>query len=58
MMGSKEPETTNYVNIAKLCEAGAIKPIRWHDDDTDKTIIQVKEHNASYKALCLTTSNS
>ena len=31
---------------------GAAQPIYWSKNDTDKTIAQVKEHNAAGKALC------
>jgi hypothetical protein len=27
-------------------------PVYWSKSDTDKTIAQVKEHNAAWKALC------
>lgn len=29
----------------------AFKPILWSKKDTDKTIAQIKEHNAAYKAV-------
>ena len=32
------------------CEAA--KPISWSKSDTDRTIAEVKEHNAVYKRLC------
>ena len=28
-------------------------PIHWSGRDTEKTVMQAKEHNAAYKALCL-----
>ena len=31
---------------------GAAQPIYWSKLDTDKTIAQVKEHNAAYVAIC------
>lgn len=27
-------------------------PIRWSSQDTDQTILEVKEHNAVWRALC------
>lgn len=30
----------------------SFEPIRWSPQDTDQTIIQVKEHNAVWRALC------
>ena len=35
---------------------GAAQPIYWSKNDTDKTIAQVKEHNAAWKALCQKTT--
>jgi hypothetical protein len=29
----------------------AFRPIYWSKNDTDKTIAQIKEHNAAYKAI-------
>jgi hypothetical protein len=29
----------------------SFKPIYWSKKDTDKTISQIKEHNAAYKAI-------
>lgn len=29
----------------------SFKPIYWSKKDTDKTIAQIKEHNAAYKAI-------
>lgn len=28
-------------------------PVYWSGKDTEKTIMQIKEHNAAYRALCL-----
>ena len=33
----------------------AFEPIRWSAKDTDRTIRQVKEHNAAWKAVCAGT---
>ena len=44
------PGNTNPVVVDTTCEAFEV--IRWSQRDTDETIIQVKEHNASWKALC------
>jgi hypothetical protein len=30
----------------------AFEPIRWSKKDTDDTILQVKEHNAAWAAIC------
>jgi len=35
------------------------KPIEWDDEDTDDTIVQVKQHNSVWKALkCDATKGS
>lgn len=33
----------------------AFEPIQWSKKDTDKTVRQVKEHNAAWKAVCVGT---
>lgn len=30
----------------------AFEPIRWSNKDTNDTILQVKAHNAAWKAIC------
>ena len=42
--------TTTGFGETDFCVAA--KPIYWSTKDTDKTIWQVKEHNASGKVLC------
>ena len=44
MIPSAVPTDKVYCNAAL--------PIYWSKSDTDKTIAQVKEHNAAWKALC------
>jgi len=39
---------TDSVRVA----CGSFAPVYWSASDTDKTIAQVKEHNAAWKALC------
>lgn len=31
---------------------GAAQPIYWSAKDTEKTVAQIKEHNAAWKAIC------
>jgi hypothetical protein len=33
----------------------AFEPIRWSAKDTDETVRQVKEHNAAWRAVCVST---
>jgi hypothetical protein len=35
---------------------GAARPIYWSANDTQKTVEQVKEHNAAWKSLCQKTT--
>ena len=35
-----------------VTECGWVKPITWSKRDTDQTIIEVKQHNAAWKANC------
>ena len=44
---SKGPTSTGAASFCKVAE-----PIYWSGKDTDKTIAQVKEHNAVGKKLC------
>lgn len=47
--GSRGP-TSASTGAAPFCRAA--EPIYWSAKDTDKTIAQVKEHNAVGKKLC------
>jgi len=42
--------TTTALDGTDFCVAA--KPIYWSQKDTDRTIWQVKEHNAAGKVLC------
>jgi hypothetical protein len=44
------------VNVSSVA-CGAFQPITWSVHDTDQTIREIKEHNASYSALCLSMTN-
>lgn len=50
--------TTTSVAPTDKVFCGAARPIYWSKSDTDKTIAQVKEHNAAWKALCQSTPKS
>jgi hypothetical protein len=45
--GSKGPTSTGAAPFCRVAE-----PIYWSAKDTDKTIAQVREHNAVGKKLC------
>lgn len=45
--------TASSVQVTKVaCNPDVLKPITWSAKDTPKTVLQVKEHNAVWKALC------
>lgn len=33
-------------------ECAWVKPIHWSVKDTDQTILEIKQHNAAWKAVC------
>ncbi len=48
MTASAVPDRADPRRLA----CGAFAPILWSADDTDQTIIQIKEHNAVGKQIC------
>jgi hypothetical protein len=44
------PRMSSSVQTDKVATQ-AFRPIYWSKNDTDKTIAQIKEHNAAYKAI-------
>lgn len=50
LMGCVTTTSLSAPTSAPFCQAA--QPIRWSARDTDKTIEQVKEHNAVGRELC------
>lgn len=44
-------QTERRVDVNAVA-CGAFKPITWSRNDTDQTLLQVRQHNAAWVALC------
>jgi hypothetical protein len=56
MMGSSATEGPAGASDVTSVACSAFQPIAWSIHDTDATIRQVKLHNASFTALCPSSS--